>query len=98
MAPHQLFYLKAVPMVQNPWVEDSKEATGFPTEREAQMEKEPVQGRIRRRAQERTVLRDEDCTELDAGKGSPKTRRLRHSRDHGPDRYPLRARRECDLT
>jgi hypothetical protein len=39
MAPHQIFYLKAVPMVQNPWVEDSKEATGFPTEREAQMEK-----------------------------------------------------------
>jgi hypothetical protein len=31
--------LKAVPIVQNPWVEDSKEATGFPTEREAQMEK-----------------------------------------------------------
>jgi hypothetical protein len=33
MAPHQIFYLKAVPMVQNPWVEDSKEATGFPSAR-----------------------------------------------------------------
>jgi hypothetical protein len=33
MAPHQIFYLKAVPVVQNPWVEDSKEATGFPSAR-----------------------------------------------------------------
>jgi hypothetical protein len=39
MAPHQMFYLKVVPMVQNPWVEDMKKATGFPTDREAQMEK-----------------------------------------------------------
>jgi hypothetical protein len=55
MAPHQLFYLKAVPIVQNPWVEDSKEATGFLTEREALMEKsqykdasgvEPMDGRF----------------------------------------------------
>lgn len=39
MAPHQTYYLKVAPMLQNPWVPDIKAAIGFPAEREAQMQK-----------------------------------------------------------
>ena len=47
MAPHQTYYLKVAPMLQNPWVPDIKAAIGFPAEREAQMQKRSVQGCLR---------------------------------------------------